>query len=420
MAFFDRTQQQIISASLDRLSENTEITQLAPGSKMRFLIDTFAEEQASQHTTFDENLMQAFIKYADGKFLDFFGDMLNAPRYEATHAYTEDNNFMFYVSSGVFGDINGGVDFVIPYNTNVSTVPFDGQIITPGITEYDQISYVTTADVTCSASDSFVYAPIRATVEGAGSDVPRGVLNQHDFSNYVLNNTASLRCTNKYSISSGRDRESNESYRFRLTELFRARQLAIYPSIRLAALSVPGVADIKMVNCEQGPGSFSVYIKSLSSTPSPRLIDEVSTNVAAVSSYGVRPFVLAPEPIGLEFVAAVLWSPRATQAQVAEGYNQMRLALEDELNNKDIGEEIVFSDLIDVLLSASPYANSIGLNRPNKFEEVYAYRADPSGQNTAIRNLVKSDRIVPLYNERAILETSGRFRGIQFLTRQQV
>jgi uncharacterized phage protein gp47/JayE len=420
MAFFDRTQQEIVSASLDRLADNTNITQLAPGSKMRFLIDTFAEEQASQHITFDENLMQAFIKYADGKFLDFFGDMLNSPRYEPTHAFTDDENFMFYVSSGTFGDINGGSDFVVPNNTNISTVPFDGQIVTPGLTEYDQINYTTTDNVTCRASESFVYAPIRAVIEGSSSDVPRGVLNQHDFSNYALSGIGTLKCTNKYSISSGRDRESNESYRFRLTQLFRSRQLAIYASIRLAALSVPGVSDVRIVNCEQGPGSFSVYVKSISAIPSPRLIDEVSTNIAAVCSYGVRPFILSPEPIGLEFVAAVLWSPRATQAQIAEGYNQMRLALEDDLNSRDIGEEVVFSDLIDVLLSASQYANSIGVNRPNKFEEVYAYRSDPSGQETAIRNLVSGDRVTPLYNERAILETSGRFRGIQFLTRQQV
>lgn len=420
MAFFNRSQEEIISASLDRLADNTNITQLSPGSKMRFLLDTFAEEQASQHVTFDENLMQAFIKYADGKFLDFFGDMLNAPRYEPTHAYVDDNNFMFYVSSGTFGDINGNSDFIIPSGTNISTVPFDGKIVTPGISQYDQINYTTTANVTCRASESFVYTPIRANIEGESSDVPRGVLNQHNFSNYALNGTVTLKCTNKYSISSGRDRESNESYRFRLTELFRSRQLAIYSSIRLAALSIPGVSDIKMVNCEQGPGSFSVYVKSTSPTPSPRLIDEVSTSIYSVTSYGVRPFVLAPEPIGLEFVCAVLWSPKATQAQITEGYNQMRLALENDINSKDIGEEVIFSDLIDTLLSANKYANSVGVNRPNKFEEVYVYKSDPSGQETAIRNLISGDRVAPLYNERVILETSGRFRGIQFLTRQQV
>lgn len=416
MAFFNRNKEEIVSGFIDRLNQNTDINQLVPGAKARFFLETIGEEQAEQHKLFDQNLMQAFIKYADGKFLDFFGDMFNLPRNEATHAYADDNNQMFYVSSGTFGDINGGLDIIIPAGTVVSTIPFEGEIVTPGITEQPNIEYVTTNETICMASRSFAYVTIRASIEGAPSDVPRNVLNQHDFESYVQLDNNLLKCTNRYSISNGEDRESNESYRFRLANIFKARELAVYTSIRLAALSTPGVADVKEVLCEQGTGSYSLYIKSMTPTTSPRLLSEVSAIVSAVTGYGNRPFILAPEPIGVELVCATHWANKTTQSQIAEGYRAMRDSLEDRLNSTDIGETIVLSDLIDILLQSTPYATSIGANRPNEFEEIYIYRSDPASSNT-IRNLMVGSEITPLYNERVILQTSGRHRGIQFLTR---
>jgi len=215
MVFFERTRREIVSDSLERLSAETNITQLAPGSKTRFLLDTAAQEQEGQHRIFDINLMQAFIKYADGKFLDFFGDMMNLPRHESTHAESEGGNFMFYVATGTFGDINNANDIRIPSGTTVQTVPYDGTVITPGIESQPVIQYNTTADVVCLAGQSFVYAPVRAVIEGLGSDVPRNVLNQHSFTNYTLNDLSKLKCTNRYAISNGEDRESDSSYRYR-------------------------------------------------------------------------------------------------------------------------------------------------------------------------------------------------------------
>jgi uncharacterized phage protein gp47/JayE len=416
MAFFERTEEEIVSASIDSMSQYTNITQLSPGGKTRFLLDTVAREQSLQHKIFDTNLMNAFIKYADSKFLDFFGDMFNLPRNEATHAYDDTDNVMFYVASGDFGDLNSDSDFTIPVGTSITTVPYEGTIITPGLETQAVIQYATTSSVTCVSDQSFVYVPVRAVFEGRNADVPKNVLNKHSYTSFMSGTQNRIKCTNRFSISNGEDRESDDSYRYRLANLFRAREMAVRSSIRLAALSVPGVSDIKEVMCEQGPGSFSLYITGLTPTTSPKLLQEVSSAVIPVVAYGVRPFILAPISIGLEFVAAVKWSSRATTAQIANGYTTMRNALERKLNSIKIGEEILLSDLIDVLLASTSLANSIGDTRSNKFEEVYAYRTNPSGTGS-IRNLVVSDVVVPMYNERIILETSGRFRGIQFVTR---
>ena len=94
----------------------------------------------------------------------------------------------------------------------------------------------------------------------------------------------------------------------------------------------------------------------------------------------------------------------------------MRDSLEDYMNNISQGDDLLLQDTIDLLLAAGqPYINSIGYKVPNNFEEVYAYRRDPSTEGVT-RSIVVGDAISPLYNERVILETSGKHRGIQFLT----
>lgn len=417
MAFFERTTEEIAANAVEKLSQRSNITRLSPGSKTRLILDIVSEEQGNQHQIFDENLMQAFLKFANTRFLEFLGDMLNEPIREATHAEATDDNFMFYVSSGTFGDINGGADISINAGEVVSTVPSDGTIITPGIESQAKIEYVTTEAATALNSRSFIYVPVRARVEGSDSNIPRNVLREHNVTGYLLSSTNRLKCTNQYSISNGEDRESPESYRFRLQNLFAARQQAIPAAVRLAALSVPGVSNIKEVTCEQGPGSYSVYILSTTPTTSSQLLREVSSFVSTVSAYGVRPFILAPEPLGLEFVCAINWSTKATTDDISRGYILMRNALEDRLNRTDIGEEITFAELRDVILSASEFALSIGDATPNKFEEIYVYRRDQETGGVT-RNLTIGEKVTPLYNERVILQTSGTHHGIRFLTRQ--
>lgn len=415
MPFFPRDEKEIVSEAIQRMGSQTKINQLAPGSKARFFLTTTAREQERQQSLFDANLLQPYIKYSEGKFLDFFGDMMNLPRLESTHAESINENFMFYVQTGKFGDVNGGSPFTIPSGTTVSTVQFEAALVTPGLEAQPVIEYKTTREVTCEPDASYVYAPIRASLEGEESSVPRNSINTHVFIGYSLSQLNSLKCTNKFSIDNGTDRESDDSYRFRLSSVFEAKEQAVYASIRLAALSIPGVNDIKLVNAEQGPGSFSLYVQSTSPTPSPSLLRSVSDAVNQVTSYGIRPFISAPSALGLELVAAVNWSPRATKEEIAIGYQQMRNRVEQYVNELDIGDSILFSDLISEMLAVAPKANRIGQDNVNSFEEVYVHRRHPEGEGT-IRSLVFNDELSPLYNERILLETSTRYRGIQFLT----
>lgn len=422
MPFFPISQDDMTANALKAMREHTNISQLSPGGKTRFLLDSMIEEQVGQHLLFDDNMSQSFIRWAEDKYLDFFGDMLNIPRLQADTAevFEEDNNFMFFVDSGTFGDINGGNSISIPSGNIISNPQIElerrvGQN-SDGSTDYQvpRIIYELTNTVTCPASASYVYCRIRARIEGSGSDVSRNVLVEHNFSGYIKSSTKPLKCINKYSIASGRERESDASYKYRLMNAFKARERANRYAIRLAALSIPGVSDIIEVTCEQGPGTYSLYVLATTPTTSPRLVKKVRDTVELVSSFGIRPYVLAPSYLGLELVIAVKWKPTTTEEQKQIGYDEIRGTLEEVINGLSIGEELFIDELESIVTTSVTYLQGIGLSAPGKFEEVFLYRG--TSDNTGVKKVVtRRSEIRPLYNEKIILETSTKDQGIIFL-----
>ena len=420
MPFFPITREDMVAKGLQRLRDHSNVTQLSPGSKTRLLIDFTTDEQYGEHRLFDENMAQAFIRWSDGRFLDFFGDMLNIPRLqpETAEVEVEEQNFIFYIDGGNFGDINNDIDFVIPAGVNISTPTFPTERPTYAQADYrprqERIEYDLVEDVLCRANQSFAFGRIRAKVEGRISDVPRSVLTEHGFTGYVLATQERLKCTNKYAVSSGRNRESDEAYRYRLMNAFKARERANRMAIRLAALSIPGVRDIFEFNAEQGPGTFSIYVDSLTPTTSPKMLNLVREVVDRVCAYGVRPFVLAAMPLGLEFVIAVNWKSTSTLADQAKGYADIRHVVESHLDSVRLGLSVSIEDLATLVATTNKNIQAIGLERAGTFEEVYIYRQNPS-DNSVRKVLFTGDEIIPLYNEQIILETNTKYRGIRFL-----
>lgn len=420
MPFFPITREEMVGKGLQRLRDHSNITQMSPGSKTRLLLDFTVDEQYSQHRLFDENMAQAYIRWADGRFLDFFGDMLNIPRLqpETAEVEIEEQNYTLYVDGGTFGDINNDIDFVVSAGTTVSTPDFPTERPTYAQVDYrprqNKIEYDLVEDVLCRANQSFAFGRIRARVEGRASDVPRNVLIEHNFSGYLLAAQDRLKCTNKYAVSNGRDRETNEAYRYRLMNAFKARERANRIAIRLASLSIPGIQDVFEYNAEQGPGTFSLYVQSLTPTTSPKMLELVREVVDRVCAFGVRPFVLAPVPMGLEFVIAVSWKSTSTEADKARGYADIRHIMENSLDATRIGTPVDLEDLASLAAVANKNIQGIGVEQAGRFEEVYVNRQNPA-DNSVRRVLYTGDEVTPLYNERVILETNTKYRGIRFL-----
>lgn len=391
-----KSYEEVLQNSLDILTGYTNITQLTPGAKARSLLEAVAQEVGVLAQSFDLELAEAFIRTATGDSQDFIGELLGTQRLEAQKAEVSaaSTNIKFYVISGTFGDINGAQDIIIPSGTIISA---DTKI---GVNA-ESIQFVTTADVTLAAAAIEAYVSAISLGTGARYTIGANKINSHNFTNYADLANGTLRITNIDGISGGTDRETDNNYRYRLSQSVLASEAANETAIRLATLSVAGVANVVMVPYDRGTGSFSVYIKSIYPVVSSALIDQVQSAVARVQSYGNKGIARSPKNIGIELTITVNYREALVQEEKDDIVLKIHEALMFYINNLEIGEDFVFQEVVQRVLDVDSRIKSIG--QPQKpFDEVYFYRdtrlSDNRIRNTLIRSYTASS------DERVLVE----------------
>lgn len=379
-----KSYEEILQNALDILTGFTNITQLTPGAKARSLLEAVSQEIGVLAQSFDLELAEAFIRTATGDSQDFIGELLGTPRLEAQKAEVTaaSTNIKFNVISGTFGDINDTQDIIVPSGTTISA---DTRI---GVND-ESIQLVTTEDVTLPAASTEVYVSAISVGTGSRYTIGANKINSHTFTNYTDLANGTLRITNVDGISGGTDRETDNNYRYRLSQSVLASEAANETAIRLATLSVAGVANVVMVPYDRGTGSFSVYIKSIYPVVSSTLIDQVQSAIVGTQAYGNKGIARSPKNIGIEMTITINYREALTQ----EDKDNIVLAVDEALvfyiNNLEIGEDFIFQEVVQRVLEVDSRIKNIG--QPQKpFDEIYFYR-DSRLSDNRIRNTLISD-----------------------------
>lgn len=212
MAFLNLNTDFITEETLKELSDKTNVTYLSPGGKARLVLDILNDKLGLQAGQFDLNVGKAFIRNANGKLLDFIGEIFGVPRKLKKKAAVskEEKNFFFYTFESNFGEINSFEDIIIPANTIkiFNTIDSDAQ----------QIFYTNTEQIVLTAIENRVYFSAESRDFGANSNVGSGTMNFHDFTGYADATNRTLLVGNTSSITYGVDDESDENYRFRIQQ----------------------------------------------------------------------------------------------------------------------------------------------------------------------------------------------------------
>lgn len=183
----------------------------------------------------------------DNLAFDMYG-LSRLPETYSRVAYNE-NNLHFYVTSGSFGDINGGSSITIPKGTLISTQ--DSFLD-------DTIIYEISEDYELNADLNYTYCGARALNPGERYNVSENGLQFHNFTNYqdVLN--SSLRVTNKRPIINGRDEETDFSLRYRVSNYLSATLNKNEDALYLRSLEVPGIKEVRIIPSYFGIGTTGV------------------------------------------------------------------------------------------------------------------------------------------------------------------
>lgn len=393
MPLFAQSADQIYADVIGELSNNTNLTRFSRGSIVRQIALAVSNKMGRMWADFDLNVAQAFINGAQGKFLSYIGDMLGVPRLgeEVANISLQSRSIRFYTNTGTFGTINSGASITIPAGRIISTTPGN-----------DGVQYRTLSSQVLLASNSEQYIAAEAVLPGTSSNVGRNQLIYHNFINYTQVNDNTLKVTNDADIVGGKDSESDANYRYRIANQIFAAQSANEIAVRLAALTVAGVADVVMVRHFKGVGTFELLVKSIVPEVSDSLILNVRDAVSKVTSVGNVESVRGPLESGISLTGTLTMRRRIDAQETTDLLRAVTNNVIDYINSLDIGETFSIDDLVQEVLGTAEVIRKVGTTA-KPFDSLYLYKQSVVDGGKARQKLLAD--YVPESDERIIVET---------------
>ena len=369
MALFAKDPQSILNESLDFIKSNTAITSTSPGSKFRTLADIVKNNTSEAYTIFDFNVAIGFVYGARGKFLDYLGEIFGLQRRKAATAYIGvDHQIMkFYTNAASFGQINNNADIILPAGSKVWAQQ-NGQ----------NIYFALDNSVTLTAAKNEQFVAATALQSGTQSNVQSASIVYSEFTGYADFKNNTLLVTNTDSITTGADDESDDNFRFRIINQRMADYSANSTAVRLAALSVDGVADVGIYDKFFGIGSSAVLVKATSPEVSDLLLAEVQVAIDSVKAEGLTIIAMKPEYLRMSFIVTPIFKPNTSTNDILNARDAIKQSIIDYVNNKDVAEPFYLNTLANIILASHFSIESIG--QPNKFfDKITLIKTAPNG-----------------------------------------
>jgi len=363
MAIFVKDPNEILAEARTRLIENTKVTNLDPGGTARAILEVVASAQGEQYADLSFNINQSFVSKAIGENLDLIGILLNVRRGEQTRASdTTYKNFHFYIDPATQftgSDVAAIINTWLNQQGRTSDfVTADSFTIPAGVTINNRggAPYVTLEDAVFGPTDTEVFVPVQATTLGSIGRAGPSSLTTHNLAEAYVEFTSVaniILADNLLPIVNGKDLEDDDSFRFRIINEALASRHANLTAVRLAALSVPGVADVNIQNFSHGVGTFSIFVISRDPIVSTGTLNAVQAAVQQTAAAGIRAVVQSPIYRGLEMVVSTDFFPDVGQVQRDDIKSAVRKAVVDYINNIDMGTGFVVNRIIQTILETS-------------------------------------------------------------------
>lgn len=365
-----------IMDKLDRivsdLETNTGVTKLLPGTKLHQLAQSTAKEQDRVETRISDFTKSQSILYATGIDLDNIGEkVFGIPRLEAVKPFITQSMkaLKFYVAIGTFGDINRDSS-----NVAQNIIIPEGTLI-EGYSQGTLYVFRTSSQVELPKNVSEFYIDAEMS-RGAYGVVSTNTLTSHSFTDYTQSVNRLLLVTNPVPLASGREGESDDNYRFRLSRSLRAFAKTNFYGVYDAAISVPGVSGIEIVPSSNGGGTLSIYVQGITPITADEVIYDVEQAISAVVPPWTSVAVLKRNYIGLDITFEVT-SASSSDTTIAKIVSE---SVSTFINNF-YGSELTIRDIIDVARSSHPDIFNIAIKDLNIYSGDQYRTINPLGSN---------------------------------------
>jgi len=326
-----------------KLTQRTNLTNFSSDSAVRALLDSVIVEDINLRNEARAALLANQIGAAQGSDLEAIG-IERLPRLKPTFAeVTISEECLAFWTDTTFGAINGGGSFSIPAGTLISIPQTpSGETL---------VSFLTTSSVTANAANNIVFASAKATSLGSAYNVRSGALTVHNFTSYSDFSNNSLKVTNYYPILNGRDLENIESYRYRLSNYFSSLTGSNNIKLKLTALSVPGVVDIRIIPGYYGIGSVAIVVFGAEGESNASIVQDVQRRLMSVQTGGIKAIAIPGIRVSFDFDMNLIVTSNPTTEQRRLIAGNIRRTLQSRLRDEDSRSYIDLESLRKFILS---------------------------------------------------------------------
>jgi uncharacterized phage protein gp47/JayE len=325
----------LVKQSLQQLLTRSRITNQTVGGIARSIVEVVNLNISEYYDILDINTAMGFVSSSEGYFLDLMGDLFNIKRILASTAAVSETDMVqkFYVTTGTLFDRIPGL--TILKGTVVST-------------EDGTISYIVSSDVSFAITSTYVYVPIQAAVAGSGSNVAVNTLTKHSLG------ITDIFTVNEKVISGGTDTESDDNLRYRIASATLSAEKANETAVRLACLSVPGVANVVLRPYARGIGSFDVVIIPVEGIATDQMISQVQSAINAVQAYGITGTAIKPSIVPVDLTIRIMFTSDTLDIDKDSLKAQVKTAVENYIVNIPLGASFVLNELRQRVMDVSP------------------------------------------------------------------
>lgn len=344
---YSKNKQQILSKILDSLEKNAGVSATYPGSISKALAESIAVEIGDLYEAIKFSVDQTSLSTASGRALDLIGELYGVYRRSVSEDLQQERasfNIEFYISS--------------PHSANI-LIP-DGTIVFNDVTDFstNQYQYKLVGATTIVAGTTRAYGRVVPNFSSADFTASKNTLTKH---NYISPDGVIVYCSNPKEVYSMINMESDEMLRRRISKAVKTNSFGTAESMRLRALGVSGVRDVRIRESSYGLGSCDVIFVPESQKVSTALVNDIFAALSEVKPVGIKLNIRMAERVPIN-IAISIALPSGLNSTVITGIeNQASLFLKRYLNSKTIGDSISFGDIESQVRLASDFIKSVNV-----------------------------------------------------------
>jgi len=159
--------------------------------------------------------------------------------------------------------------------------------------------------------------------------------------------------------------ETDDNYRYRITNQVFTAAAANRTAVRLKCLAVPGVKDIYIAPYSRGNGSFTVYVITDEIDTPNEILTQVQTVVNETKAEGIRAIVTKPTPVPIDIRFNIVTKTNSTSSEFTIS-NQLKEEIGNYVDTIPMGGTISIAEILRIAQSnrnvTYAYLSSLHIN----------------------------------------------------------